>query len=87
MMTTYDVLVRREVYPEGTWWVFDIPALCATGQVTRLADVDWEARCIIAAWDDDDIGPDDVTVTLRMDGATEARAVWGVAEQDERAAR
>lgn len=86
-MTTYDVLVHREVYPEGKWWVFDIPALGATGQVTRLADVDWEARCIIAAWDEDDTDPDEVTVKVCMDGAIEARAIWEAAERDERAAR
>lgn len=27
----YEVVAHREAYPEGSWWVFDIPALGAAG--------------------------------------------------------
>ncbi|RLP06437.1 XRE family transcriptional regulator [Propionibacterium australiense] len=85
--TDYEVIVHREVYPEGSWWVFDIPALGAAGQTTRLADVAPESRSIIAMWDED--GPDeaDVHVTVRLEGEAEARRIWEQSEAEERAAR
>ncbi|WP_296216367.1 hypothetical protein [uncultured Corynebacterium sp.] len=60
----YRVVVHRETCVEGTWWVFDIPALGATGQADRFEDVQWEARCIIAAWNDDGTNPAEVTVSI-----------------------
>lgn len=83
----YEVVAHREAYPEGSWWVFDIPALGAAGQTSRLANVAAEARAIIAAWDED--GPDeqDVRVTVRLDGEVEARRIWEQGEAEERAGR
>jgi len=83
----YEVVAHREAYPEGSWWVFDIPALGAAGQTSRLANVAAEARAIIAAWDED--GPDeqDVRVAVRLDGEVEARRIWEQGEAEERAGR
>jgi len=85
--TDYEVIVHREVYPEGSWWVFDIPAPGAAEQVTRLADVGPTASSIIAMWDED--GPDeaDVHVTVRLEGEAEARRIWEQSEVAEGAAR
>ena len=44
----YEVVAHREAYPEGSWWVFDIPALGAAGQTSRLANV--AASGAGAAW-------------------------------------
>lgn len=74
-MHSYEVIAHREVYPEGTWWVFSIPALDAVGQATRLADVAAEARGIISAWNESEPAPHDVRVTVRLDGEAGARAV------------
>lgn len=83
----YEVIVHREVYPEGSWWVFTIPALDVVGQATRLADVADEARGIIAAWNEDGPEADDVQVTVHLDGEAEAQRVWAEGEAAERAAR
>mgnify|MGYP000865589220 FL=1 len=83
----YEVVAHREAYPEGSWWVFDIPALGAAGQTSRLANVAAEARAIIAAWDED--GPDeqDVRVAVRLDGEVEARRIWEQGEAEVAALR
>ncbi|WP_454932362.1 XRE family transcriptional regulator [Actinomyces oricola] len=84
---SYEVIAHREVYPEGTWWVFSIPALDAVGQATRLADVAAEARGIISAWNESEPAPHDVRVTVRLDGEAEARRIWQEAQEQEDAAR
>jgi hypothetical protein len=83
----YEVIVHREVTPGQTWWVFDIPALGATGQALKLTDVAPEARGIIAAWEEDGPAEEDIEVTVRFDGEAEARRLWDQSEQEERVAR
>lgn len=85
--TVYEVIAHREVYPEGAWWVFEIPALGAVGQTSKLRDVEGEARGIIIAWDEDGPAEEDVRVAVRLDGEAEARRIWEESEAEEQAAR
>lgn len=83
----YEVIAHREVSPDGAWWVFEIPALGAVGQATKLGRVEDEARGIIAAWEEDGPDPEDVSVSVRVDGEAEARRLWEQGDADEQAAR
>ena len=83
----YEVVAHREVYPEGAWWVFAIPALDVVGQAHQLADVADEARGIIAAWGEDGPSEEDLRVTVRVDGEAEAVRMWQEAQNQEDAAR
>lgn len=56
-MNTYEINANYD----GTWWVFDIPALSAQinhqtitarGEARRAADVAHEARGLISMWTD-----------------------------------
>lgn len=66
--TVYEVIAHREVSPEASFWVFEIPALGAVGQTAKLGQVADEARGIIAAWDEDGPDEDALKVQVRLDG-------------------
>ncbi|MCP3425593.1 XRE family transcriptional regulator [Rothia sp. AR01] len=85
--TVYEVIAHREVHPEASFWVFEIPALGAVGQATKLSAVEEEARGIITAWDEDGPAEEDIGVSVRLDGEAEARRIWDEGEEEERAAR
>ncbi|WP_269929312.1 XRE family transcriptional regulator [Kocuria massiliensis] len=85
--TVYEVIAHREVYSDVSFWVFEIPTLGAAGQATKLANVQDEARGIIAAWNENGPAADDVRVQVRLDGEAEARRIWEESEAEERTAR
>lgn len=85
--TVYEVIAHREVSPEASFWVFEIPALGAVGQAMKLGQVADEARGIIAAWDEDGPDEDALEVQVRLDGEAEARRIWEEGEEEERQAR
>lgn len=66
--TVYEVIAHREVSPEASFWVFEIPALGAVGQAVKSGQVADEARGIIAAWDEDGPDEDVLKVQVRLGG-------------------
>lgn len=61
---TFEVTAERE----GPWWVFEIPALGTGGQAHTLAEVEYEAQSVAAAWLDVPFETVDVHVTVKAPG-------------------
>jgi hypothetical protein len=78
---TFDVTVERE----GRWWVFAIPELGTGGQARSLAEVEYEAQGVAAAWLN--VAPETVAVKVAVEAPAEVRAEWDAADKEDAAAR
>jgi hypothetical protein len=78
---TFDVTVERE----GRWWVFAIPELGTGGQARSLAEVEYEAQGVAAAWLN--VAPETVAVKVSVEAPADVRAEWDAADKDDAAAR
>ena len=70
---------------EGRWWVFAIPELGTGGQARSLAEVEYEAQGVAAAWLN--VAPETVAVKVSVEAPAEVRAEWNAADEDDAAAR
>ncbi len=79
---TLEVTVERD----GMWWVFEIPELRTGGLARNIAEVEGEARGIIADWMS--IHADkEFSVNVTVPGSAAVLAEWEAAQRDEEAAR
>lgn len=78
----FEVTVERD----GRWWVFEIPELRTGGQARNLADVEDEARGVIAAWMSIE-EEKSFTVNVTVPGQAAVLEEWAAAQRDEEAAR
>lgn len=70
MVTNYTATARRE----GRWWTVSIPAVPATTQARRVADVAWMAReCVALTLD---VPETEVAIDVEFTVPDDARADW-----------
>lgn len=65
---------RAIAWPEGKWWVVEIPELETAGQATSFADVAEAGREVVASWLDVETKDVDIEVEVRV--PAEVRELW-----------